>query len=176
MKTIHKHLLAIAGVDGTHYAGGKSGESPLASRLRQLLEQALSEELTGEQRDYLERILAGALSFLGERAIAEAFKLRTWTDKQAPGSEYHASYRSWMPGSLSAGWRDHLSRLVSKETGQVYFRSELYEVNNEGLRSLTLLAEQGWKILFRPNLSDHFPGRTLAVLLSKPLQKREEAS
>jgi hypothetical protein len=64
-------------------------------------------------------------------------------------------------------WLDHGTKLVDRESGRLTYRSQPYELDEVALKQLLDLASQGWGVPVTPLVSSHYPGRTLAVLLSR---------
>jgi hypothetical protein len=159
LRNVRDCIEGIAGLEpNPTYAGGKKGGSELAYRLRDILENMNLEGLTGEQLDHLGRVLAGGLAAVKDERINRHYHVRDW-GRRGPGMDRDHIYHE--------RWMDHLSRLVSKENGCVYYRSEPYELHVDELRELIALTEAGWKVKIDASLSTHFPGRTTAVLVYK---------
>jgi hypothetical protein len=137
----------------------------VADELRRVLEGADMSGLTAAQLDHLERVLSGGLS----AALAEQ-------------QRRHAQVREWRardPGRVRDGswnprWVDHPSKLVARETGEVSYRSEPCQLSREALRELVALLDEGWSVRVSGD-SDHFPGRTVSVLV-RPATKRKGAA
>jgi hypothetical protein len=143
------------------YARGGHGGSPQAHSLRRLLRGLPLDDLTDCQLDHLERLLAGGLALLRQHQLKAWCKVRDdWGQRGAPRSGIYKLDH----------WMDHLSRLVVLETGRTLFRSEPYGIDGEDLRQLVALAGEGWDISIRPELSTHFPGCTMAVIVTRQLQ------
>jgi hypothetical protein len=140
------------------YVGGGRGGSGLAARLRDVLEGGDLTGLTGEQLDHLERVLAGGLAAVQATQLRRAYHVREWR-QGGPGMG--------RLGLHHLGWMDHLSKLKSRQTGRLYYRSEPYHLDGEALRELVALLDADWEVTVRPNHSDHFPGQTMAVLVSR---------
>jgi hypothetical protein len=144
----------ITGADPNQTSVGRPATVALA---RALADIDLS-GLTSGQLCHLERVLSGGLAAVQGEHLRRAYHVRDWL-KNGPDMSRHGAY--------SHAWIDHPSKLVSKETGTTYFRSEPYEIGEDGLRRLVALIDAGWDVIIRADESDHFPGRTLAVLVSK---------
>jgi hypothetical protein len=156
---VAERISHIAGLgDDPEYARGERGGSAAAAALRRLAEGLELSGLTGAQLDHLARVLCGALSAVQGEWLRRHFHVRPWR-KGGPGMERFGIYRQ--------GWMDHLSRLVSRETGAVTFRSEPYRLGGEELRQLVALLDAGWLVRVRADHSEHFPGWTTAVLVSR---------
>jgi hypothetical protein len=158
-QSVSDHLTAIAGLeDDPVYAGGGHGGSAEATSLWGMLEKLDLAGLTGEQLDHLERVLAGGMAAIQEEQLRRIYSVRDW-NRNGPDMGRYGGYRM--------DWIDHPSKLVSKRTGRVYYRSEPYQLGEAGLRRLVTLLDEGWDVYLDAGKSDHFPGRTLAVLVSK---------
>jgi hypothetical protein len=161
MKRTLRHCLnTIAGRQGraARYSSGASGDSELARQLRSLLEGADLDALTDAQRDHLGDILASGLAALQEQHLDEVYQVRAWR-RGGPGLDQR--------DDISARWIDHPSRLVSRRTGEVVYRSEPYSLGEEKLRELVALLDQGWTVGIDASFGSYYPGRTVAVLVSR---------
>lgn len=87
---------------------------------------------------------------------------------------YRVRQYAWGKGSPTGdheNWDDdfvdHPSRWTHRGTGRVTFVSEPYELNDEGIKKLAKLIDEGWSVRINPGISQHFPGRTMAVLIQR---------
>jgi hypothetical protein len=166
--SIHRCLEGIAGLErDPQYAGGERGGSPLADELRRLLEGANWDALNAAQRDHLGRILAAAQEHVKRLWMDRRFTRREW--KPGPKSPACAKtpWRFWEFNQDDRPWLDHLIRLIDKDTGTVYYVSEPYQIHEEAILRLAQLAQDGWQVWIDASMSTHFPGQTVAVLVSR---------
>jgi hypothetical protein len=112
-----------------------------------------------QQLDHLGDVLAGGLARVQEEDECRGFDARGC----CLGSPVPVPAEFEVPGR----WRDHVSRLVDRDTGEVTWRSEPYGLDAGALRQLLALADRGWDVELT-GFSPHYPGWALAVLLWPP--------
>lgn len=76
---------------------------------------------------------------------------------------------------LISGWFDHPYRLRTP-AGQTIYVSEPYHIHTEGIENLARIAADGWSVEIMPEKALHFPGRTVAVWIRRPVKAERMAS
>lgn len=157
------------------YRANVEHASAPATWLRANVTDAMISALTRGQWDRLERTVAALMGALASDALVkQGYTKRTWrpTSARQPGVRkldgYGSRYCDWDRGS--PGWRDHVYRLTRKgEDGATheYFVSEPYDLNEDGLRSLVRLMDEGWSVSVGANWALHYPGSTMRVMVWK---------
>ncbi|HTU20244.1 MAG TPA: hypothetical protein VMG10_19425 [Gemmataceae bacterium] len=136
----------------------KPAATDTANQIRDLLLSAGLDTLSDGQVGYLKDVLAGGMAAITEEQLSRCYHVRSW-DRKGPGYDSRGVY--------CGAWMDHLSRLIDKDTHQVYFRSEPYDLRGDGLRELVKLLDDGWSVQIDASCSAHYPGWTTAVLIWK---------
>ena len=73
--------------------------------------------------------------------------------------------RFWVYSSFGGIW-DHAYRLVHRD-GRVLWVGEPYQLNGTALEDIAKLREQGYDVEIRSDWAIHYPGCTVAVLVSE---------
>lgn len=142
------------------YVNGDKGGSALADRIQDALEDLgdTIPKMSSAQLDHLVRVLASGLAHVKSAAIERYYKVAAW-DRGGPGIDKHGGYDQC--------WIDHPSKLLDKNPGTTIYRSEPYELDGDGIRELVVLMDKGWDVTIDGHMSAHFPGETVAVLVTK---------
>lgn len=88
------------------------------------------------------------------------------------GTSYR--YKDW-DVELTGGWLDHPYRLVNATTKQTRFIAEPYGLDTEDIVRLGKIAERGWEVTISATLALHFPGETVAVILTRRGDEPDDA-
>lgn len=127
------------------------------------------------QFDYLERTLSAVLGTMRVQSfLRQGYTLRPWrpSSLKQPGVRkiggYGSRFYDW--DMHLGGWRDHPYRLThKKDDGSTVetFISEPYSLDEDGMRSLLKLADEGWVVSVTAEWALHYPGSTLRVCLMR---------
>jgi hypothetical protein len=148
------------------YTDNTSGESPVATHIEQLLRDIDTSVLSHAQIDHLERVLSAGLSGLQLETLSRfGIKIRRWNPRKGqPGVTTN--------GLMALrGWNDHPSVRVHKK-GTIEYVTEPYGIDDDALRDLVNVADQGWDIRIDTYYSSHFPGRTIGIFFTKKEKKK----
>jgi hypothetical protein len=165
---VRRHMEGIAGISrrAENYAGGESGYSEQADRIRDILEAMPIGALSWAQRDHLERVLSGGLAALKDADLAGSFRRREW--RPGPGRPAcEKRHYGWDWVMRRPSWIDHPYALARRDGGGVLYVAEPYRVGSEDIASLASLEAEGWDVSIQARFATHFPGETTAVILRK---------
>lgn len=119
-----------------------------------------------------ERLAAARIIAERSRRFEEAgIRVRPWRPAPGTPASRRSRYGTWewdtgIVGNLLGGWLDHPYKLLMPDGGKV-FVSEPYGLAAEDIAGLQRLEEQGWRVSIRPDRALHFPGRTVAVWITR---------
>lgn len=111
---------------------------------------------------HLAGLLQGALSAVLKECRVRRFKRKPW-DRRGPGTSGI---------TISGGYLDHISRHVNKETKEVVYRSEPYQLCGNDIVELAALVERGWSVVIHGD-SPYYPGWTVAIDMERPKDGRK---
>jgi hypothetical protein len=150
----------------------REGASDAVGWLREHITDDLIHGMTWVQRDRLERTIAAVLGALRVAPLfQDGWTIRPWRPKAGtPGVSkldgYGARLYDW--SAEHRCWIDHPYRLTKSDAGgkkQERFVSEPYHLDEDALRALAALAEEGWSVRVDAEWSLHYPGSTVRVVI-----------
>jgi hypothetical protein len=159
----------ICGLPGSsnraQYAGGISGDSTQAKAIEKAIISQDYTSMTGEQLDYISRILSASQAFIWGMIRDQCeIKVRPWRPKKGQPA-VSKNERIGYDFDL-ASWRDHPSIEVYKD-GKIAYISEPYSLGHKSFRQLVSLIDDGWDVSVSAAFSTHYPGSTVKIIIQK---------
>jgi hypothetical protein len=139
-------------------------EEKFTKELFSLLEAA-DKEADAEEKESIWRLFAAFMSAYNADVIDADGKrdIKKWDGKaptaaRDPAGGYVIERKQFV---------DHTYRIRHKESGTIAYVSEPYLIDEEGLRELVELIDEGWAAAIRGSMCLHFPGHSVQVLLTR---------
>ena len=137
--------------------GAKAAE--LIGQLQGFIDDGLTERETSD----LKRVMAAFIAASNaEHLTGQGITVRSF-DSRGPGVERENG--GWFLNR--GGWADHVYALQHPGTKGKTYVSEPYEVDNDGIRTLARLIDEGWDVHLTGRDGMHFPGWTFCIFLER---------
>lgn len=115
--------------------------------------------------------LRAAMEVAERSRLAKEAGFRVFAWRPGPGTPAAGRVTGYGPywefdPELTAGWLDHPYKLRSSD-GRTIFVSEPYGLSPSAITNLNRLQESGWSVDVRPERALHYPGRTIAIWITR---------